>query len=83
LFGGGAISRQADGEETVMFTHPYISSEVARYRQQEMIAQASQHHLAAQLRAVSRASRPARRAGRKLSRHVLGARAQWRRAVGT
>jgi hypothetical protein len=65
-----------------MFTNPSINSEVARYRQQDMAAQARQRHLAAQLTAASRASRPPRRAGRKLGRHVLSIRAQWRRVVG-
>jgi hypothetical protein len=65
-----------------MFINPSISSEVARHRQQEMAAQASQRRLAAQLSAASRASRPDRRAGRKLGRRVLSIRAQWRRAVG-
>lgn len=65
-----------------MFTNPSISTEVARYRQQDMAAQARQRHLAAQLTAASRAPRPARRAGRRLVRHVLSVRAQWRRAAG-
>ena len=65
-----------------MFTNPSISSEVARYRQQDMAAQARQRRLAAQLTAASRSPRPARRARRTLVRHVLSVRAQWRRAAG-
>lgn len=42
-----------------MFSHPHITSELARYRQQEMIAQARQRRQAAQLHALSRDSRPA------------------------
>jgi hypothetical protein len=64
-----------------MFNHPHISSEVARYRQQEMAAQARQQHQVAQLRAQSRETRQARRAGGKLGRHWLGIPAQWYRTA--
>ena len=47
-----------------MFTHPYLSSQIASYRHRDMIASAEQHRLARQLRAQARASRPARRAQR-------------------
>jgi hypothetical protein len=64
-----------------MFNHPHISSEVARYRQQEMAAQARRQHQAAQLRAQSRETRQARRAGGKLGRHLLSIPAQWYRTA--
>ncbi len=64
-----------------MFSHPHITSELARYRQQEMIAQARQRRQAAQLHALSRDSRPGRRAGWKLGRYLLSIPASWPRTA--
>ena len=60
-----------------MFTHPHISSGIARYRQQEMAAEAAQQQLAAGLRAQRRELRAARR-GRPFLRRVTSAVAQLR-----
>ena len=43
-----------------MYTSPYLHSQIARERQREMLAQASQHRLGRQARALAAASRPAR-----------------------
>ena len=51
-----------------MFTHPYIASQLARERQRDMLAQASQQRLARQLRHLARSSRHAQRAGRPVTR---------------
>ena len=51
--------------ETAMFTHPYIASQIARERQQGMLAQASQQRLVRQLRHLARSSRHTHRAGRR------------------
>jgi hypothetical protein len=42
-----------------MFTHPYISSQLARERQRDMLTQAREERLARQLRHLARASRRA------------------------
>jgi hypothetical protein len=42
-----------------MFLHPYVSGQLARDRQQDMLATAGQQRLAGQLRAASRESRQA------------------------
>jgi DNA-binding phage protein len=51
-----------------MLLHPYLSSQIARDRQQEMLASAAQHHLARQLRAQSRQARQAGRTRQRLHR---------------
>ncbi len=51
-----------------MFTHPYIASQIARERQQGMLAQASQQRLVRQLRHLARSSRHTHRAGRPVTR---------------
>jgi hypothetical protein len=51
-----------------MVTHPYIASQLARERQRDMLAQASQHRLARQLRHLARSSRHTQRAGRPVTR---------------
>ncbi len=51
-----------------MFTHPYIASQLARERQRDMLAQASQQRLVRQLRHLARSSRHAQRAGRPVTR---------------
>jgi hypothetical protein len=51
-----------------MFTHPCIASQLARERQRDMLAQASQQHLARQLRHLARSSRHTQRAGRPATR---------------
>jgi hypothetical protein len=55
-----------------MFIHPYMSSQLARERQRDMLAQADQHRLARELREHARASRRVERAERRL-RHALRA----------
>jgi hypothetical protein len=50
---GQAQSRQ----ETAMFTHPYIGSQLAREHHRDMLAQADQQRLVRQLRGHARASR--------------------------
>jgi len=63
-----------------MYTHPYLATEMARYRQQEILIQAGRHHLAAERRA------PAPEAGRtaasrpKFTCRVLGVATQLRLA---
>jgi hypothetical protein len=42
-----------------MYTHPYISLQIARDRQRELIAQADQHRMAREMRDLARASRSA------------------------
>jgi len=42
-----------------MYTHPYMSMQMARGRQRELIAQADQYRIARQLRDQARASRSA------------------------
>lgn len=54
--------------ETAVFTHPYISSQLARDRQREMLAQAGQQRLVRQHREHTRASRSAARDGRRMTR---------------
>ena len=56
-----------------MYTHPYLATEMARYRQQEMLTQARRHRLAAGRRAP--APEPGRTAASrpKFTRRVLGA----------
>ena len=49
-----------------MFLHPYISGELARQRQHEMLAQADRQRLARQLRATSRTARSDQRPGQRL-----------------
>lgn len=72
-----------------MYTHPYISSQIARDRQREALARAEQQRLARQLSTGSRPVRhgghPARRLGRalrparlrtvmtRMTRHLAGA----------
>ena len=51
-----------------MFTHPYISSQLARDRQRETLAHAGQQRLVRQLREDARASRSAARDGRRMTR---------------
>ena len=51
-----------------MFTHPHIASQLARERQRDMLAQASQQRLARQLRHLARSSRQTQRAGRPVTR---------------
>jgi hypothetical protein len=51
-----------------MFTNPYLTSELARDRHNEMLARAEQLRLARRLVALNRASRQADRAGRRLQR---------------
>jgi hypothetical protein len=51
-----------------MCTHPHIASQLARERQRDMLAQASQQHLVRQLRHLARSSRHTQRAGRPVTR---------------
>jgi hypothetical protein len=53
-----------------MFTHPYLSSQIASDRHREMLASAEQQRLARQLRAQARASQPAGRAAGRLRRSL-------------
>lgn len=55
-------------QETAVFTHPYISSQLARDRQRETLAHAGQQRLVRQLREDARASRSAARDGRRMTR---------------
>jgi hypothetical protein len=61
-----------------MFTHPHITSGIARYRQQEMAAGARQRHLATELRARRRQARAARHGRPVLRRRLAVAAAQLR-----
>jgi hypothetical protein len=63
-----------------MYTHPYLATEMARYRQQEILTQAGRHHLAAERRAPAR--EPGRTAASRptFTRRVLGAATQLRLA---
>jgi hypothetical protein len=54
-----------------MFTHPYLTSQLASERQREMLAHAEQQRLVRQLRDMARASRRTQRAERQ-TRRVLG-----------
>lgn len=63
-----------------MFTHPHVSSGIIRHRQQEMVAQARQQRVAAELRAARRQARTARRGRPFLRRRLEGAAAQPRAA---
>lgn len=60
-----------------MFTHPHISSGIARYRRQELAAEARQQQLAGGLRAQRRELRAARQ-GRPFLRRLASAVAQLR-----
>ena len=51
-----------------MFTYTYLGSQLARERQRDMLAQASQQRLARQLRHLARSSRHTQRAGRPVTR---------------
>jgi hypothetical protein len=53
-------------QEQAMFTHPYLSSQIASDRRREMLVKAEQQRLARQLRAQARASstRASQTAGR-------------------
>ena len=51
-----------------MFTHPYVASQLAREHQRDMLAEASQQHLARQLRHLARSSRDTQRVGRSVTR---------------
>ena len=51
-----------------MFTHSHIASQLARERQRDMLAQASQQRLVRQLRHLGRSSRHTQRAGRPVTR---------------
>ena len=48
-----------------MYTSPYLHRQVARERQREMLAEASQYRQARQARAQARTSRPAPTARRR------------------
>jgi len=63
-----------------MYTHPYLATEMARYRQQEILTQARRHHLAAEHRAP--APEPGRTAASRprFTRRVLGVATQLRLA---
>jgi len=64
----GASRPGPSTQETAMFTHAYVGSQLARERQREMLAQAGQQRLVRQLREHARASRRAARAGRQTTR---------------
>jgi len=51
-----------------MFTNPYLSTQLARERQREMLAHADQQRLARRLHAESRAIRQAERPERRIRR---------------
>jgi hypothetical protein len=51
-----------------MFTYTYLGGQLARERQRDMLAQASQQRLVRQLRHLGRSSRHTQRAGRPVTR---------------
>jgi len=59
-----------------MYTSPYLHSQIARDRQRDMIAYASQQRQAHQAQALARASRPAQRRPRRTLRTLLRPRTQ-------
>jgi hypothetical protein len=54
-----------------MFAHPYLSSQLARERQRDMLAQAERQRLAAKFRDTARASRRAQSGTRPMTRSPL------------
>lgn len=65
-----------------MFMNPYISGELARERQRDMLATAEHQQLARQFRAQRRTAESGERLGRRL-RSVLRAAARPRAVPGT
>jgi hypothetical protein len=59
-----------------MFTHPYITGELARYRQRAMLVQADQQRLVRKLRELARASRRPEHARRPMTRSLMRGRRQ-------
>ena len=62
----GQASPDPSRQEKAMFMNPYISGELARQRQHEMLAEADRHRLARQLHATSGTARSGQRPRQRL-----------------